>query len=477
MWMLPLLLACTGSPEPVGTVADASRPPDIVLVAVDTLRADHLGVYGYDRDTSPNIDALAARGVRFHRAYAQSGWTLASFSSLLTGLYPHQHRVGRDSYDVARFGRLPPETTTLAEALKAKGYATHAIVNNAFVAPEFRLSQGFDVYDYKGATNDAHRSAEEAVSQTIELLRQERDEPLFVWLHLMEPHLNYDPPDSVDGHKVRDRFWTGTIPEAFGPDGRNPAGWGDVGEGRTTPVPENLRYTKARYDEEIFGLDVVMGQLVDELDKQDRWGRTMMVLTSDHGEEFWDHGAFEHGHALYGELTRVPLIVAGAGMPEGRTAGAVVEHVDLFQGLITAGGAASPSGSEGEDLFALARDRPDVSGRMAMSENVLYGPPLVSLVTDDTRLVFNQAVGRYVSFKVAPDGSELEPVAAELQGEVGNALVAQLANKRGNLDPIIAVAGPEVPSAATFQQLAALGYVDAPPAAEEEEEESESSAP
>ena len=151
--MLLTLLACTGSSMPETTSQEGSsgadaRPsagaqPDIVLVVIDPLRADHLSCYGHDRPTSPNIDAIASSGLLFERAYAHSGWTLASFTSLFTGLLPHQHRVGRAPGDASQFGRLAPEVVTLAEAVGAAGYATAAVMNNTFLAPEFGLNQGF----------------------------------------------------------------------------------------------------------------------------------------------------------------------------------------------------------------------------------------------------------------------------------------------------------------------------------------------
>ena len=134
-----------------------SSAPDIVLVIVDTLRSDHLGCYGYERNTTPNIDAVASEGLQFMRAYAQASWTLPSFVSLWTGLYPHEHRVGRapDVLDV--FGALPPERVTLAEQLQAAGYATGAVINNTFLAPEFGVHQGFGDYMYRGADNTDFR--------------------------------------------------------------------------------------------------------------------------------------------------------------------------------------------------------------------------------------------------------------------------------------------------------------------------------
>ena len=152
------LLAACSSEAPTPPPPPANDGPDIILIVIDTLRADRLGIYGHDRPTSPNIDALARNGTWFRRAYAQSGWTLASMTSLLTGQLPHQHRVCRDAVQTDRFGSLPEPETTLAESLTSAGYRCGAVVNNTFLAPGFGLNQGFDWYDYQGATNEQIRS-------------------------------------------------------------------------------------------------------------------------------------------------------------------------------------------------------------------------------------------------------------------------------------------------------------------------------
>ena len=481
--MLPLLLllACSGEPtsdpgaqageEGAATSeADAARAalPDIVLVAVDTLRADHLGAYGYPRPTSPNIDALAAKGTRFHRAYAQSGWTLTSFTSLMTGLYPHQHRVGRDPYDVSKFGRLPDEVTTLAEVLKARGYRTKAIVSNTFVAPEFKLNQGFDTYDFKGATNDQHRLAPEAVAEALEWLSSS-EEPAFLWLHLMEPHLDYMPPETQQGQPVKGTFWTGEVPPAFVERDGIVMNFPPRPDPVTPAAEAALDYVVARYDEEILATDIALGTFFAGLESRPRWDRTHVVFTSDHGEEFWDHGGFEHGHTLYGELTRVPLIAVGPGVEAGGVVTTVVEHVDLFQGLVALAGGERPAGSSGEDLYAIARERPDERGRASLSGNCLYGPPRISLVNDTHRLVLDQHRQAAEAWVVAADGSELLRLEGEAQRQVALPMLAELERRRGTLDPLESVAGPQVPGSETFSQLAALGYLDDLPAEDQPE--------
>ena len=268
--LFALLLSCWGTPQP-------TAPPDIVLVVIDTTRADHLGVYGHSRPTSPHMDELAKAGTWYARAYAQSGWTLPSFTSLLSGAYPHMHRVGRAPFDASSFGRLGPEATTLPEVLTAQGYATAAWMNNTFLAPEFGLSQGFSNYDYQGSTNSDNRSGTETVDGALAWITAQT-QPTFTLVHLMEPHMDYAPPPSTAGRFTSDRQMQISVPYTLSEQigGRGSA------EIPSAEIQEDIRRV---YDEEILAADLAVGRLVDGLKAAGRWDNTTLVITSDHGEE------------------------------------------------------------------------------------------------------------------------------------------------------------------------------------------------
>ena len=440
-----LLLACPGQTE-------APPPkPHLVMVVVDTLRADHLGVYGHKRATSPFLDELARDGMWFQRAYASSGWTLPSMASLLSGLYPHQHLVGRLAFRGTEFGKLDGGVTTLAEALGAQGYSSAAVVNNTFMAPAFEMNQGFQVYDYQGATNKKHRTAIETVDRGMAWLDGQKG-PSFLFLHFMEPHLNYEA----------------TAPRLGVFSGENPAA-SDINledlvgqANRTTPPsPEVQEYVRQRYDEEILLVDDALAYLVSDLKSRGRWDDTILVVTSDHGEEFWDHGGFEHGHTLMGELTRVPLIVAGAVPDRGRV-DAVVEHVDLVQGLLSSAGAERPSGSSGTNLWSIADGSATDHDNTALSENILYGPPKVSIVDGEARLEFAFETNSGSLWGVDSDGIERRRLAPEQRQAAGSRLSAVLKKKRGSLLPIDGVGGVTISDREMFNQLQSLGYIEAP---------------
>ena len=194
---MSLLVGCT-------QISQIIKPtPNVVVIVVDTLRADRLSSYGHNRPTTPNIDRWAKQGVLFERAYAHSGWTLPSTVSMLTGLYPHEHRVGRSPSNPSEFGSLPKERVTLAEIFQEAEYQTMAVVNNTFLAPDFGLSQGFETFDYRGADNQDIRSSEDSCTLALEWWNKTEGAKMMFW-HVMEPHFDLLPPESARGHFVKD---------------------------------------------------------------------------------------------------------------------------------------------------------------------------------------------------------------------------------------------------------------------------------
>lgn len=397
------------------------------------------------------MDELAASGTWFHRAYAASGWTLPSMATLMSGLHAHQHQVGRMAFRESEFGKLDDGVTTVAESLKAQGYATAAVVNNTFMAPAFALDQGFDVYDYKGASINEHRSAQTTVN--IGLSWQDGIQaPSFLVLHFMEPHLDYEATDPHFG-----RF----APAASPAEKVDLHALVGASHGKTPPSPAAQEYIRQRYDEEILHVDDAIRDLVSQLKARGRWDNTILAITSDHGEEFWDHGGYEHGHTLMSELTRVPLIIAGAGTPHGRV-DAIVEHVDLVAGLVGIAGGQKTAGAEGSDLWAImdgsATDHVDT----ALSENTMYGPGKVSIVDKTARLefVFESRSGSI--WRVDPDGVERQRVSAVDRQATGKRLNQAAKLKRGGLMPIEGTGGVTIQDNEMFNQLLSLGYISGP---------------
>ncbi len=371
--------------RPAGEPATAERP-NIVLITVDTLRADHLGAYGYDPSISPNIDALARRGVRFQAAFAQSSWTLPSVASMLTGMYPTE----LDTYawrGLRMQSRLDPLRTTLAESLQSGGYLTQAYLTNAWLTVENAFEQGFGgfVAFREGEPFDleqlrqrpliglAWRSAllRRAVQGSHELLfdprlttandgryvsrygvdflREHRGERFFLWLYYMEPHTTYAPSRPFP-----------SLPAGISEAQLNSLQaldfWDLVDNGAMLVPAEQRAALVSLYDGEIHDVDAAIGPVLDELDRLGLSDRTLVVLHSDHGEEFLDHGGYGHGTTMYDELLHVPLIVAGPGiMGPGRAIAEPVQLLDVLPTLLEAAGVEPPPESHGRSLWPLLR--------------------------------------------------------------------------------------------------------------------------
>jgi arylsulfatase A-like enzyme len=315
--------------------APGARPRNVIIYLVDTLRADHLGCYGYKRPVSPRLDAFARDATVFRHTVAQSSWTRPSTTTILTGLLPRTHGVfgHRDA--------LAPQAVTLAERLQARGYHTAGFVTNPNVAPDFGLNQGFEIYHLMGTK---HRAATDVNHRAAQWLDTEwkKDAPFFLYLHTMEPHAPYSAPSSF-----RQRFAPGV---------RNPA-WTrmefleDLEDGETHATPEIRHGLQDLYDAEIAANDDAFGALIDLLVRRGLWDDTVVVFVSDHGEELGDHGGWEHGKTLHTEMLEVPLIVRIPGA-SGRVVERQAQQVDVAPTVLTILGLQIPAGLEGRSLLA-----------------------------------------------------------------------------------------------------------------------------
>jgi len=420
--------------------------PDVVLVVVDTLRADRMSWTGYERPTTPHLDALTSEATWFSRAYASSSWTLASTATLLTGLQPWEHRAVHDYRDPDLFGSLTPDIETLAERFKARGYRTGAVINNAFLAPEFGLNQGFDLYDYEGAHLQDHRTAAESFRAGLDWLAQD-DTPAFLVLHVMEPHADYQVAAPFAG-----TFTAGMPRKREVPLGEDLISRMIMAE--VVPPDPDKAFISAAYDEEILQTDAAISDLVTGLRARPEWPHTVLAMTSDHGEEFWEFGRYEHGHSLRSVVTQVPLLLRAPGVTPGRN-DTVVGHTDLVQALEHRAGPLMEAATSGET----------VADRAVAMEDILYGPQELGLVTDSHRL----------SIYFPPDGGQKIATlwAVDERGWEGEDLSQDPANRglaieharrleglRGNLDPTPASDTVAIPGPETIEKLRALGYIE-----------------
>jgi len=268
---------------------------NVILISLDTLRPDHLGCYGYSRNTSPNIDKLAQDAALFLNTYAPSPWTLPSHVSLLTSLNCINHQVYQSDE------KMDPSLITLADFLRSKGYLNSAITGGGYVSGLYGLNKGFDSYHVRGQVNAAD-SAESAAKGVLDFIDRNKDRNFFFFLHSYQIHNPYFSPPPFD-----EMFLAEDAELKVANLGQMRINH----EFRFRPLPEKLRQNLIDlYDGEIRYTDEkLIGPILDKLKALDLYDNTMIVLTSDHGEEFYEHESWAHSHSVYDETIKIPLIV------------------------------------------------------------------------------------------------------------------------------------------------------------------------
>jgi hypothetical protein len=404
------LLGSRGEPEEALRARPPSRDlPNVLLLTVDTLRADAVGFAREPLARTPNLEALAARGTVFENAYAASAWTLPALASLFTSRFPSECGTGRTGEEsgpiLAEFwrkGRLEASLPTLATALDVLGYETAGIVTNVWLGRRFGFDRGFDRYRdttrgeplralrplrlYRIARRffpglDADGTlAERTTALALEELEALGEGPFFLWVHYIDPHLPYAAPGaSARTADALDAYRGGRF------------------------VPEEVRpRVLASYLAEVAYVDREIGRLLRALEDRGLRDRTLVLFTSDHGEEFWEHGGFEHGHTFHAEVTRVPLVVV---RPGGEGAGSriarLVSHLDLFPTVLDLLGSPFPPEARGRSLFA-----PEGDPRPLFAESLLYGSERRWARTDRRLLALDPRSGEIERIDLEADPGE-----------------------------------------------------------------------
>ena len=302
----------------LSAAATAVRAADVnvLLVTIDTLRTDRLSCYSPKYLRTPRIDSLASRGILFERAFAHDPITLASHTNILLGLNPPTHGVSENSKSV-----VPDEFLTLAEELKAQGYATGAFVSSFSLDSRFGLDQGFGVYDdaYPSKPTPGIPISERPAGKTLAAAQTwlgAQKGKWFCWVHLWDPHAPYTPP-----------------------------------------APYAAQFAKDPYSGEVAYVDAELGKLFDWLDAHGGLGRTLVILTADHGESLGEHGETFHSYFAYDSTIWVPLIIAGPGIPKAARVKDYVSHVDIFPTVCDALGLKAPAGLQGASLLPFFKGR------------------------------------------------------------------------------------------------------------------------
>ena len=436
---LTAALAACGAGLPDGT--SEPRRPNVVLYVVDTVRADRLGVYGYGKPTSPRLDAFAADAVLFENAYAQSSWTRPAVASLFTGLLPPAHRtVGRRSV-------LPEEAVTLAEILAAHGYEGLGLVRNPNVGRAFGFAQGFTRF------RSEDRERDETMLDRVRLWldeRQDAEAPFFLFLHAIDPHGPYDPAPEFE-----EMFDAGVAPDRY----RTVRYLLQLNRGEVEPEPGTAEALSRLYDAEVAQNDRAFGELLDELEARGLSGDAAVIYVSDHGEEFAEHGRWEHGLSLYEEVLRVPLVMRLPGVPARRIQ-TPAQHVDLLPTLLAYLGIESPP-TDGRDLLA-ARRRGDAPLDVYTHLDV-DGHRAASVMRGRYKLVLPQSPSQGTApmlFDLEADPGELENLAVD-RPDVVERMLALLAerNLAGEVESAEEIEDDQL-GEDVRRRLRALGYVD-----------------
>jgi arylsulfatase A-like enzyme len=383
---LALSGACS-SPDRSG-----APPRNLLLVSVDTLRADHVSAYGYERETTPNIDAFAAESVLFERAYSHISSTVPAFASVMTSKYPHHHGV-IETYNFA----LGRDENTMAERLAAAGLRTAAFIGIGILMPRKGLGQGFETYSVAPFEERNYwRPAAQVTDDALAWLRANRDHPFFLWVHYFEPHQPYD----IVPAEYLERFRSAAAPQT-------------LEALKTTPaVYERRRQIIDRYDGALAWVDHQVGRLLRGLEEHGLRDRTMIVFTADHGEGLGEHGL--HGHVLqiYEPLVHVPLVVHVPGNVPGRVS-RNVEHVDVLPTVLHKLGVEGAASLDGR---VLPLDGAAHASRDAFAETWVQGKGRKVMINDGRwKLILSDpgfGNGTRELYDLGADPLELDDVAA-----------------------------------------------------------------
>ena len=494
---LSTYLRVRGVPERRSAKVLPPSDTNVLILLIDALRADHLGCYGYARPTSPAIDGIAAGGVQFMHAYAQASLTKESTASIMTSLYPTTHNV-RHLTD-----GLPPEAPTLMGILKREGYRTAILSANPMVSPLFGFGRGVDFFycqkdpvlrstllghvtarlgeafpwmrwiftvqavleewfpaRHGKAATFTGGGAEAMNEALLAWIDRAPDKPFAAYVHYMEPHAPYDPPPPFDerydpGYDGPEMSWHPPFPTGMLPFVK------------ASPLDERSRTQLiARYDGAIAYADQEIGRLLGALRARGLEKRTLVVVTADHGEEFYDHGGWGHGQSLHEELVHVPLILRHpGGRLQPRKVTEIVQHVDLIPTLLSYLGlkpALSPEALAGRDLVPLLEGDPQSEGdSVALSEVFHGGHSARSLRTERWKIIEVRygSKKRTLLFDLEKDPGEQRDLAEE-RPEVRDDLLLTLDRLFERLKARRQDSPETQIDEGTLQRLRSLGYLE-----------------
>ena len=404
----------------LGSCKSGSAPPrsrlNLLLVTIDTLRADRLGCYGYSQIETPNLDKIARQGVLFENAVAPAPLTAPSHASMMTGVYPTVHKVRNTGGFV-----LSPSQPKLSKILQDQGWDTAAFIGSSVLKGRFGFNQGFAVYDDEMPTSasgsavaEPERRAGEVVDRAVKWLDAQSGKPFFLWVHVYDPHIPYDPP-----------------------------------------APFREKYRDRPYDGEIAYTDQQLGRLFDTVARKSRPENTLIAVLSDHGESFSEHGEYTHGVFLYDTTLRIAFLMAGGPIPAGLRVKQQARTVDLLPTVLELMGLKAPQGMQGTSLAPAFRGK-EVPTAYSYAETLF---PKFNMGWAEIRAMRTNR-WKYIRapkpelYDLAQDPAETTNVIANHAAEAQE-LEAQLKAVSAGAEKV----APAPMDPRTMQQLRSLGYL------------------
>ncbi len=474
--------------NPLLTTREPKRRPNILIYMIDTLRADHSSLYGSTRDTTPFLKKLGAQGLVFDDCQVQSTWTKPSTASLLTSLYSFTHGI------VQQYDTIPPGAATLAEQFRAAGYVTAAVLANPFAGRITGLQRGFDYLDEWAAVQRYRTDAEDRGTDSAAVnklafpwLDQHRDEPFFLYVHTTDPHAPYRPPAGFE-EKFANPAETAAynrVYMSFNTKSRYGGGVvvtrAAVAKGGVNP-DRFIKQAMDRYDGEIRHNDYSLEQLVDKLKQAGVLDDTLIVVVSDHGEEFWEHGWTAHGHSLYQELTHGVLVMWNPRLiaKPGRIA-EPVQLIDVMPTVLDLAGLKIPDVAQGQSLAPFAKGQPFrrrglvMTSRFASPEAKPGGVPenrtaTFALLDRNWKLIYRDhateaGVNRVELYDRRADRGDLKNLAAQNQPQTDRMLaeITRWIDRQKQIRSLLGKTGKVAPDSKTIEHLRSLGYLGGNP--------------
>jgi arylsulfatase A-like enzyme len=389
----------------------------VILLTVDTLRRDDLSCYGSTTVKTPNIDRIAADGCLFKHNVSSSSWTLPAFASIITGLPTRIHGV------TTSMGVLPDTITTVAERMRAAGYATDAMVCNLILGPHRGFGQGFDRFELAATPRppvsfcemiaewvrfkpvSVPTATRDLTDTAIRFVQSRKDQPFFLWVHYLDPHMPYEPPPQYVERMNVDKelgfaleIESGTRP--------NMDLFGD---------PSRRAWARSLYDGEARYVDAQIGRFLDVLQSLGLYDSALIVFGADHGEEFWDHDGLGHGHQLYNELVEVPLIIKRPGAHDHRVVDDMVSVTDVTPTILDVCGLPPVDTPTGISLlgYLTGASAPSPASRVVFSGGTLYRTNFESVFFDGWKYIRSSVTGREQLFNLHDDPDENRSLAVD----------------------------------------------------------------